>query len=176
MSDSVPQKELSFSQALAATQSLMDRINANELSEVEIQQEISLILTTKNGGRGFFVSYLTTDLPLADHPSLGIINGLKSSVEVASELLVKNLAMSSAMTIIHRRNNNLDNVEGSQRVSRRTSNLIQQVKLELVEDQLRKLQHTIEGVSGEYKEFLARWNYDIEQKEAIKKAIISALI
>ncbi len=176
MSNSLPQQELSFSQAIAATQSLMDRINANKLSEAEIKQEISLILTTKNGGRGFFVSYLTSDLSLADHPSSGIINGLKSSIEVTSELLVKNLAMSSAMIITHNRNNDLNNAEGSQKVYQRTSNLIRQTKLELVQNKLQKLQHAIDGVGVEYQEFLKRWNYDTEQKEAIKTAVINALI
>ncbi|MGF1589097.1 MAG: hypothetical protein ACFCU7_07610 [Pleurocapsa sp.] len=176
MSDLFSQKELSFSQAIAATQFLMERINAKELSEAEIKQEISLILTTKNGGRGFFVSYLTSEMTLADHPSPGIINGLKFSAEVASELLVKNLAMSSAMIVTHTRNNDPKNAEGSQRVYQRTSNLIQQTKLELVQNKLQKLQDTIEGVDVEYQEFLERWNYDLEQKKAIKKAVIRVLI
>ena len=130
MTNSSPSESLSFSQALAKTQSLMDKMITNKLSEAEIEQEVSSIVNTKNGGRGFFVAYLTSDMSLADNPTIGVINGLKSSLEVVSELLIKNLAMSSAMVITHNRNNDQNNAEGSQRVCQRTSNLIEQVKSE----------------------------------------------
>lgn len=165
----------SFSQAISVTQSLIAQINQNKLSEAEIQQVVSSILSTKNGGRGFFVSYLTSDKPLADNPSQGIIEGLKSSIKVSSKLLVKNLAMSSAMIITHGRNNDTDNIEGSQRVYQRTSNLIQIINSKLIKDELLKLQVTIKNKDGEYQDFLERWKYDAEQKEVILKAILILL-
>lgn len=168
-------KPLSFSQAIQATQSLMDRINSEELDEAEIEQMVSAIVDSKNGGRGFFVAYLTSNMPLADNPSKGIVNGLKSSTEIVSELLVKNLAMSSAMAITHKRNNDLDNLQGSQKVHRRTKDLIKQIELDLVEEELKKLQSTISTGQGDYQNFLERWNYDMEQQQAIQKAIVNAL-
>ena len=166
---------LSFPQAIAATQTLLDKISANQLSEAEIRQQISSILSTKNGGRGFFAFYLTCELPLADNPSEGAIDGLKSASQVTSELLVKNLAMSSAMTVVHARNSDFDNFEGSQKVARRARHLIQKVDLKEIENELQKLQYTIETEKGEYSNFLSYWNYDREQKRAIQKAIFDVL-
>ena len=175
MVDQSAKKPLSFPQAIAATQSLMEKMNAGELSETKIQQEISSILGTKNGGRGFFVSYLTSEFPLADRPTSGVINGLKSSPEVTTELLVKNLAMSSAMTVIHTRNDDSIAFKGSQRVYQRTDKLIRLIDLKTVQEELQKLNHTIEVGDGEYKEFLERWNYDREQQQAIQQAIANII-
>jgi hypothetical protein len=175
MVDQSATKSLSFPQAIAATQSLMEKMNANQLSETEIRQEISAILSTKNGGRGFFVSYLTSDLPLADSPSPGAIEGLKSSPKVTTELLVKNLAMSSAMAVVHTRNNDSENLEGSQKVYRRTGKLIQLIELEKIGEELRKLHQTINTGNGEYTDFLKRWNYDSQQQQAIQKAIANII-
>ena len=175
MTNSSQTKPLSFSQAISTTQSLMVKITANQLSETEIEQAISSIVSTKNGGRGFFVSYLTSEMSLADNPSVGVIQGLKSSIEVVSELLIKNLAMSSAMTITHHRNNDRENIAGSQRVCQRTANLIQQVNLKSIKEELQKLQTTIATGKGEYKDFLERWDYDTEQEQAIQRAISNTL-
>jgi hypothetical protein len=166
-------ESISFPQAIATTQALMNQINANELSEAEIQHRVSSILNSKNGGRGFFVAYLTSDLTLPDSPSQGILDGLRSAAEMSSELLVKNLAMSSAMIIAHRHNYDSDNVAGSQRVCRRTGNLIQQLNLQLIDKKLQELQSTIKNNSGEYQEFLKSQNYDVEQKKAIHETISS---
>ena len=171
MKEQSKSESLSFPQAIAATQSLMEQIKDNQLNETKIQREISSLLNTKNGGRGFFVAYLTSKLPLADNPSIGILNGLKSSIEVSSELIIKNLAMSSAMAIVHARNNDSDNLKGSQKVCRRTGYLIQQLDSTMIREQLRKLQNTIDTGEGEYLDFLNRWGYNTEQKKAIQTAI-----
>jgi len=164
-------ESLSFPQAIATTQALMDQINANQLSEAEIQQRVLSILNSKNGGRGFFVAYLTSEMSLADHPSLGVLAGLKSTEEVSSELLVKNLAMSSAMAVVHSQNNDLESVAGSQKVCRRTCNLIQQLNLKLIKKELQELQNTLKNGRGEYQELLEHWNYNTEQKKAIEETI-----
>jgi hypothetical protein len=167
---------LSFPEAIATTQSLMAKMTDNKLNEAEIEQAVASIVSTKSGGRGFFVSYLTSDISLADNPSVGVINGLKTVPEVVSELLVKNLAMSSAMAVIHRRNNDQKNIAGSERVCRRTVNLMQQVKLDLITEELQKLQTTIATGEGDYTDFLEQWGYDNEQQEVIQKAIFDNLI
>ncbi len=171
-----PQAEsLSFPQAIALTKSLMEQIEAGKLNEDEIEGQVASILKNNNGGRGFFVSYLTSDMSLADNPSTGIISGLESSTELVSQLLVKNLAMSSAMIITHGRNNDLDNAEGSQKVHQRTKNLLKQLNWKENKEQLLKLQRTIQTGNGEYQSFLERWNYDAEQQLAIEQAIVNVL-
>jgi hypothetical protein len=174
MSNSSPES-MSFPQAIAVTQSLMDQMNSNKLSDLEVQHKVSSILSSKNGGRGFFVAYLTSDMSLADNPSRGVLDGLKSATEMSSELLVKNLAMSTAMIITHRHNNDSENVAGSQRVCRRTCNLIQQLNLQLIKQKLREIQNTIENGTGKYQDFIERWGYSTEQKNAIQDAISKLL-
>jgi hypothetical protein len=168
-------ESISFSEAIAATQSLMNQINSHKLREVEVQQRVSSMLSSKNGGRGFFVAYLTSNMSLADNPCRGVLNGLKSAAEMSSELLVKNLAMSSAMVITHRHNNDSENVAGSEKVCRRTSNLIQQLNLQLIQKKLREMQNTIKNGSGKYQDFIERWDYSSEQKKAIQDAISKLL-
>lgn len=164
---------LSFPQAIATTQALMNNMNAFQLTEAEIEQEITSIIKNKKGGRGFFVAYLTSDLALADNPSPGVIDALKSSLEVVSELLVKNLAMSSAMVVAHTRQDDLENARGSQKVQERSSKLIQLLKSKSIENELQQLQTAIEAGKGDYQDFLQRWGYDSEQQQAIEKAIIN---
>lgn len=168
------EESLSFPQAISATQELMIKMTNDQLNESQIEQEIISIIKDKNGGRGFFAAYLTS-ANLADIPSQGIIRAFRSSISVVSELLIKNLAMSSAMVVVHNRNNNFDNIQGSQQVCLRTSNLIQQLKSKLVKDELLELRNTIKSGTGDYQIFLKRWNYDAEQQQAIKNAINNVL-
>lgn len=167
----VNHQSLSFSQAIQATQALIEQIDAQQIDQINLEQEVASIVHTKNGGRGFFVAYLTSDLSLADRPSKGIINGLKSSIEIVSELLVKNLAMSSAMAITHNRNHDFEQEVNSQKVAQRTANLIQQLESDLVKKELEKLKITISKGKGDYQDFLERWGYDQEQQQAIQQAI-----
>lgn len=166
---------LSFPDAIAATQSLMAQMANNQLNEAEIEQAISSIVSSKSGARGFFVSYLTSDMTLADRPASGAIDALKTAPEVISELLVKNLAMSSAMAITHRRNQDETNAQGSERVTKRTANLIRLVNLDLVTEELNKLKATIATGEGEYQDFLKRWGYDRQQQEVIQQAIAQVI-
>ena len=169
-------KSLSFARAIQATQSLIEKINAGQLNEDDIEQEVSAIVENVDGGRGFFVVYLTSKLSLPDRPSLGIIKGLRSSTEIISELLVKNLAMSSAMIVAHSRNKDFESIKGSQRVCKRTVHLIQEIRLDSISQKLEQLKATIINGKGEYSGFLERWEYDVEQKKAIQEAIASVLV
>ena len=162
---------ISFPQAIATTQSLMNQIETGELDEEEIETKVTSLVNSKPGARGFFVAYLTSDLPLADNPSVGVINALKSSPHLVGELLVKNVAMSTAMTVTHRRNNDSENALDSQRVARRSINLIKQLNLDVITKELIKLQTSLTTGEGSYQEFLDKCGYDAEQKEMIGFAI-----
>jgi hypothetical protein len=166
-----PETTITFPKAIATSESLMTQIEAEKLTEKEIEGAISSLVSSKPGARGFFVAYLTSDRQSADTPSSGIINALKSSPEIVSELLVKNLAMSAAMAVTHRRDNNEEQAESSERVCRRTANLIQQINLDLINEELKQLQTSVTTNQGNYQQFLEKWGYDSEQKQAIAKAI-----
>ena len=175
---SVPEA-ITFEQAIALTQSLMAQMQADQtaepISEAELEATLTSLLSSENGARGFFVTYLTDECPLADHPSEAVIRALQSSPSIVSELLVKNLAMSSAMAVAHRRNQNETMAQGSDRVQARTVDLIQKVQLAEVTDKATKLRDSAATGSGDYQAFLARWGYDSEQRQVIEQQMQRAL-
>ncbi len=156
---------ITFEQAISFTQSLLSE--AHELSASEIAQ----LVKTENGARGFFVTYLTSDSALASRPTPEIIQALRSQKEIVSELLVKNLAMSTAQTLFHHRRQDEEMAQSSQRVQERTARLIKLVDLDLVYEKSQQLIETIKTSSGSYQAFLERWNYDFEQRQAINEAM-----
>ena len=162
---------LSFPQAIADTNSLIAKIADNQLNETEIESAVSSFVQTVKGARGFFVAYLTSELEVSDHPSSGVIKGLQSSPEIVSDLLMKNLAMCTAMALLHRRNGDLSAASGSDRVQHRTIDLIQKLNSDLVTQKLQELEATIDNKSDIYQGFLDSQSYDIEQKEQIKNII-----
>jgi hypothetical protein len=162
---------VSFEQAIALTQTLLSQIDAGSLCEADITAVISALVQTENGARGFFVTYLTAASSLADSPSTAVVAALRSSPEIVSELLVKNLAMSTAQAIFHRRQQKEDMAEGSEQVRQRTVSLIQLLDLPSIRDRAQQLIQTAKTGEGIYKAFLERWHYDTEQRQAICQAL-----
>ena len=162
---------ISFPQAIATTQSIMNQIEARELDEEQIETKIASLVNSKQGARGFFVAYLTGNISLADNPSVGVINALKSAPHLVGELLVKNLVMSTAMKLTHQRNNDAENARESEKVARRSANLIKQLQLDSIAKELSEFQKSLKTGEGKYQEFLDKWGYDAEQKEMMSKAI-----
>lgn len=156
---------ITFEQAIALTQTLMTQMPT--LAEPALESTLSALLASENGARGFFVTYLTDEGTLADHPSAAIIRALQSSPAIVSELLIKNLAMSSAMAIAHRRNQNEEMAQGSERVQKRTTDLIQKVQMPEVSTKAAHLHESATTGTGDYQAFLERWGYDAEQRQVI---------
>ncbi len=150
---------LNFASAIAFTQELLSN---KEPSASEIAQ----LVQTEDGARGFFVTYLTSDFAISEE----IIVGLRSHPEIVSELLVKNLAMSTAQELFHRRRQDENMASSSQQVQERTARLIELLNLDSVYKKLQQMIVSIDA-DGSYRAFLERWNYDTEQKQAIKATI-----
>ncbi len=163
---SVPEN-ITFEQAIEITQTLLDQIEEKALFEAEIENAIAQLVKTQPGARGFFVTYLTDPRPWCDHPTDAVIQALNKSTQIVSELLVKNVAMSTAMAVYHRRQNNTEMENSSQRVAQRSVNLIQQLNLPILRSLIQQLLDNIQTGEGTYQEFLERWGYDSEQKTAI---------
>jgi hypothetical protein len=162
---------ISFPEAISVTESLLVDLEVSQLNAQEIEKAIASLVKSYNGARGFFVTYLTSDSQIPDRPSEEVISGLKTSVTIVTDLLVKNLAMSTAMAIEHRRGDRQDLALQSERVTRRTANLIKLLNLTSIFEQLNKLKASCLDREQSYQEFLQRWNYDREQKNAIVEAI-----
>lgn len=167
---------ISFESAIEITQSLLSEIESKRISESELESIITALVRSENGARGFFVCYLTDEREIFDQPSSMVIAALKTSPIVVGELLVKNLAMSTAMILTHTQNHNLDQAEGSKQVQRRVLQIIQQIKLPTVETRLQALKNTIETGTGDYQAFLDRWKYDVQQRQAIGTIVTQAIL
>ena len=99
-----------------------------------------------------------------------LVSQLRLAGPMVVDLTVRNLAMSSAMQVEHGRSGDPDKLEGSMRVQRRCRDLLQVLDPELVVVRLETMKAATEG-SGDDLEFLSRWNYDFDQRQAIKESI-----
>jgi hypothetical protein len=166
---------ITFERAIELTQSLLSEIEADRLSEAEIEQAVSSLVKTSNGARGFFVTYLTDDRLLADRPSSGVLDALQQAPEIVAELLVKNLAMSAAMVVHHSREQNEEMAASSARVQGRSRLLIQTLQLPACQTLAQQMLASLQDGGGEYESFFRRWGYDGEQKVAISSALQEAM-
>ena len=168
---SVPD-HIKFDRAIELTQEFLSELKQNKLSSEEIHKFVTDLVQTANGARGFFVTYLTSPDPICDEPRAEIIDALRSHPDVAADLLVKNIAMSTAQQLYHRRNNDPDMVASSATVAKRTGEIIQKLNLPQIQKMCQELVETIQSGTGNYSDFLSRWGYDDEQKTAIARAVL----
>ena len=168
-------ESITFEGAIELTQSLLSLIEANQLSEGDIEQAVRSLVKTQNGARGFFVTYLTDDRHEADQPSPGVVEALRSAPEIVAELLVKNLAMSAAMVVYHSRHQSEEMAAGSARVQKRSRNLIQILQMPACQTLASQMLESLQSANGKYEKFFQRWDYDDEQKLAMGSAVRSAI-
>lgn len=162
-------ESVTFEEAIAHSQSLMSQIETE--SPQDTAEAIAQLVKTENGARGFFVTYLTSAGTFADNASPEVIQALQTSPDIVAELLVKNLAMSTATAIAHRRDNNEHLAQGSDQVRMRTTRLIEQLGLPKVRELALALRESTVTGAGTYKAFLQTWGYDAEQKQVICQAL-----
>lgn len=160
---------ITFENAIEQTQGLLSQIEFLDVNK--IIEKITDLISTENGARGFFVTYLTSDLSYTKYPSLEVITALKTSPIVVNELLIKNLAMSTAMVIYHRSQGDEENAQGSEKVQEKTGQLIKQLLSPTLGEKLQQLAISLNRGQGEYQVFLERWGYDDRQRQAIAEAI-----
>jgi hypothetical protein len=166
---------LKFDEAISLTQTFLTKLKKNELTSAEIITFVSELVQTANGARGFFVTYLTAQDPLCDEPQPEIVAALQAHPEVVADLLVKNIAMSTAQQIYHHRRSDNEMMASSATVAARTTKIINQLNLPQIQAMCQELVNTIHTGTGEYSEFLTRWGYDDEQKNAIARSIAQIL-
>ncbi len=143
-----------------------------ELSDEILADKISDLIKTENGARGFFVISLSSDSPLMDRLPDPIVQKLRFGGDLIVDLTVRNLTMSSAMAVTHKRNKQFDQENSSKRIQRRCIELLRLLEPKLVKNRIESL---LEGTKGIGKDviFLKRWGYDNEQIQSIVSAINS---
>ena len=158
-----------FKQAMDASMIWCKSWENDEISDEVIAERIGELIKTVEGARGFFVISLSIDCPLMDRFPDALIFQLRSSGEIVVDLTVKNLAMSSAMVVTHRNNNDPQEMQ-SERIKIRCIELLKLLDSNAVKKRLDVLLEATKGNGTDLK-FLDRWGYNDEQITAIAESI-----
>ncbi len=176
---------LSFPEAITESAVLIQQLE--EHPQKDVSQQLSEILSTTEGARGFLVSLLTENWRFGDHTPSIIIEGLKRAKETTFDLLIKNLVMSTATKLTHDRSKNHEQSQGSVRVARRTKRIISNIQDADLDAKMSSMQaavlsclelneHSKDDLKAEeFVTFLKRWKYDSEQLNAAKDALDQAI-
>ncbi|MGD1936236.1 MAG: hypothetical protein ACFCA4_01585 [Cyanophyceae cyanobacterium] len=173
----------SFQEAIALTNKLIKA--AADSNEDLDQGAIAKLTGSVNGSRGFFVSYLTVEESPAAQPTEPVLAALASNPETVNDILVKNVVMAAAMTVTHDRNGDQAMVAASQRTSDRSAAHVNALlaRTELarteatadLEVRVRTMGQALTHGTGDYADFLDKWNYDAEQRIEMAKAIAAIM-
>ncbi len=164
---------IGFREAMALASQWLQEWEKEELSDEVLGDRVAQLVASRDGARGFFVVALTGDGPLMDRPPEPLIHSLRQAGEGVVDLTARNLAMSTAMALHHRRNQDKEAALASQRVSERSLELLRLLEPGLVKARLESLLAASRRGEGEDVEFLERWGYDAEQRDQISSAIES---
>ena len=163
-----------FKEAMQASMLWCKSWENDEISDEVISDRIGELIKTVEGARGFFVVSLSIDCPLMDRFPDALIFQLRSSGKNVVDLIVKNLAMSSAMIITHQNNNDPQKIQ-SERIKIRCIELLKLLDSNQVKKRLDILLEATKG-NGEDMKFLTRWGYNNEQINAISESIYKVAI
>jgi hypothetical protein len=162
-------KEMRFADAIELTQNFVTQLSSQQLQSPQITDFVASLVATSEGARGFFVGYLTNEDSIVNDHHPAVLVGLGAQRELVSDLLIKNLAMSTAQALHFQRQNQPDMAANSQLVAQRSQQLIAKLDWPELPEQCHKLAQSAADGQGEYAEFLTRWGYDEEQKQAIQR-------
>ena len=162
-------QEPTFKEAMEATIIWCKSWEDDQISDEVISDRVGELLKTVDGARGFFVVSLSIDCPLMDRVPDALIFQFRNSGEIVVDLTVKNLAMSSAMVITHRENNDILEMQ-SERIKIRCIELLKLLDSNKVKKRLDVLLEATKG-NGKDLKFLNRWGYNYQQINAISESI-----
>lgn len=161
----------SFPQAIEISGQWLALWEAGELSEEVLADRVAELVANRDGARGFFVVALAGESPLLDRLPEPLLLALRRAGAPLVDLTVRNLAMSTAMTVAHGRSGDAQQQAGSERVQARALELLRQLEPHAVRERLDTLLQAARQGLGEDVAFLERWGYDAEQRQAIAAAL-----
>jgi hypothetical protein len=177
-------RQPSFAEALEIAGQWIGLWEAGELSDEVLADRVGELVASRDGARGFFVVALAGDAPLMDRLPEPLVLQLRLAGEPVVDLMVRNLAMSTAMVLTHGRSGDLAQQAASERVQSRSQELLRQLDPLAVKQRLEPLlaathepgaqagRAPAEAVTAD-RAFLERWGYDSQQKQAIQAAILA---
>ncbi len=167
----------SFPQAMEIAAQWIGLWEAGELSDEVLADRVGELVASRDGARGFFVVGLTGEAPLLDRLPEPLVVALRQAGPGVVDLTARNLAMSTAMVLHHRRSGDREHQAGSERVQLRSTELLRHLEPLAVKQRLEPLLAAAaedggsEQAETEDRAFLDRWGYDAEQRQAIAAAI-----
>ena len=163
-------KEASFTQAINISAKWCKEWGEDLLSEEVLADRIAELIKTKNGLRGFFAYALSDkDCLLLDKLPYSLIYKLNEGGDAVVEIVVKNLIMSSAQIIIHRRDNNHEYEIISENISDRCKAILRLLDTKSVMKSVNQVLRNLDTMVNIFNNSI---KYDSEQKEFIKKQIL----
>ncbi len=162
-------KEASFTQAINISAQWCKEWGEDLLSEEVLADRIAELIKTKNGLRGFFAYALSDkDCFLLDKLPFSLIFKLNEGGNAVVEIVVKNLIMSTAQIIIHRREKNHEYELISENISDRCKCILRLLETNLVTKTVNQVLKDLDNMGNSFDKSI---KYDLEQKELIKKQI-----
>ena len=162
-------KEASFTQAINISAKWCKEWGEDLLSEEVLADRISELIKTRNGLRGFFAYALSDkDCFLLDKLPFSLIFKLNESGVSVVEIVLKNLIMSSAQIIIHRRDNNHEYEITSENISDRCKAILRLLETKLVTKTVNQIIRNLDDMGNSFDNST---KYDLEQKDFIKMQI-----
>jgi len=163
-------KEASFPQAINISAQWCKEWGEDLLSEEVLADRIAELTKTRNGLRGFF-AYALSDIDcfLLDKLPFSLIYKLNEGGDAETDIVVKNLIMSSAQIIIHRRDNNHEYEITSENISDRCKAILRLLETKSVTKSVNQVLRDLDDMGNSLDNSV---KYDSEQKEFIKKQIL----
>ena len=162
-------KEASFTQAINISAKWCKEWGEDILSEEVLADRIAELIKTKNGLRGFFAYALSDKVCfLLDELPFSLIFKFNERGYSVVEIVVKNLIMSSAQIIIHRRENNHEYELTSSNISDRCKAILRLLETKLVTKAINQIIKNLDKMGNSFDNST---KYDVEQKDFIKKQI-----
>jgi len=162
-------KEASFAQAINISAIWCKEWSDDLLSEEVLADRVAELIKTKNGLRGFFAYSLSDkDCYLLDKLPFSLVFKLNEGGEEVVKIVVKNLIMSSAQIITHRRKNNNEYILSSEKISERCKGILRLLESKLVTKTINQIIQNLDNLGNSFDNST---KYDDEQKEFIKMQI-----
>ena len=162
-------KEPSFIQAINISKEWCKQWEDDLLSDEVLADRISELIKTKSGLRGFFAYTLSdTNCSLLDKLPSSLVFKLRELGENIVDITIKNLCMSTAQVITHKRDENISYAEISEEISNRCINLLKELDTNLVTKLINKVIKDIDMMGNSMDNSI---KYDSDQKNLIREKI-----
>ncbi len=162
-------KEASFTQAINISAQWCKEWGEDLLSEEVLADRIAELIKTRNGLRGFFAYALSDkDCFLLDKLPFSLMYKLNELGDAVADIVLKNLIMSSAQIVIHRRDNNHAYEITSEIISDRCKAILRLLETKSVTNSVNQVLRNLDDMGNSFDNSV---KYDSNQKEFIKKQI-----